>query len=88
MRDQGTPGDLPDDSIHLKQALLDLVVEDHDGLWSIAELDRALRPAGEQQPEHHIEDLVADLYAAGLVHRVGEFAFATRAAAEAERIAG
>jgi hypothetical protein len=35
----------PADPDQLKQALLGLVVCDHQGLWSLAELDRFLTPA-------------------------------------------
>jgi hypothetical protein len=42
--------------------------------WSLAELEREL--------DNHVRtvDAVRRLYAAGLVHRLGEFVFATRAA--------
>jgi hypothetical protein len=50
MRDQRTPGHGPDDSIQLKQALLGLVVCDHPGLWSVAELDRHLHPSSDTPP--------------------------------------
>ena len=76
----------PGDSIHLQRVLLDLLVCEHTGLWSLPELDRALNPGGDRPPEAHVEDLVADLYAAGLVHRCGEFVCATRAATAAQRI--
>ncbi len=69
----------------LKHALLDLVVRERDGLWSVEEIDRALYPP---DVAANSEDLIADLYAAGLVHRVGGFVFASRAALEAERING
>jgi hypothetical protein len=87
MRDQRTPGHEPDDPIQFQRAALDLLVHDHPGLWSLAELDRVLKPGGDRDASTcHVEDVVADLYAAGLVHRCGEFVFATRAAAAAERI--
>ncbi len=93
MRDQRISGVMPDDPVHLKQALLGLVVDDRPGLWSLAELDRYLTPsrdtpAGTEPNRASVEDAVEDLYAAGLIHRVGQFVFATRAALEAERIAG
>lgn len=63
----------------LAEAILGLLIDDHPGLWHIAELDRSLTP-----PDAHrsraTEDAVAALYADGLVHRTGEFVFATRAA--------
>ena len=67
----------------LKHALLDLVTRERDGLWSTAELDRALYGPNDGGS---VEDVIADLYAAGLVHRIGGFVFATRAALEADRI--
>lgn len=79
------PGHEPATSAELARALLGLIVCDHPGLWSVAELDRALTPAGGDG--FHVEDAVADLYAAGLIHRCNEFVFATRAAHEAERLA-
>jgi hypothetical protein len=88
MLDQRNPGVVPGDPIHLKRALLDLVVCENTGLWSLPELDRCLNPGGDRPPEAHVEDLVADLYAAGLIHRCGEFVCATRAAHMAERIDG
>jgi hypothetical protein len=84
MRDQRTPGHEPDDSTRFQQAALDLLVHDHPGLWSLPELDRALNP-GERR-DVHVEDVVADLYAAGLIHRIGSYVCATRAAHAAERI--
>ena len=34
-----------------------------------------------------VEDAIEDLYAAGLLHRLGQYVFATRAAHEAYRLA-
>jgi hypothetical protein len=68
--------------------VLGLLVCDHPGLWSLAELDRELKSGGKQDAcGCHVEDVVADLYAAGLIHRCGEFVSATRAAHAAERFA-
>ena len=91
MRDHSIRADAPGDPIHLKQALLGLVVDDRPGLWSLAELDRHLTPSGdthggEEPSRAATEDAVEDLYAAGLVHRIGQYVFASRAALEAERI--
>ncbi len=91
MRDQRTPGHAPDDPAQLKQALLGLVVDDHPGLWTLAELDRHLRPSSDTPPGHEpnraaVEDAVEDLYAAGLVHRIGHYVCATRAAHVAQRL--
>jgi hypothetical protein len=78
----------PDDPIHLKQALLGLLVIDHPGLWSIAELTRSLIPSSGNGPDSPatVEDALEDLYAAGLIHRLGSYVFATRAAHEAEHV--
>ncbi len=92
MRDQRIPGDSPDDPSTLKQALLGLLLEDRPGLWTLTELDRQLHSSSETQPGDEpsridVEDAVEDLYAAGLLHRLGTYVFATRAAHEAHRLA-
>jgi hypothetical protein len=91
MLHQRIRADAPDDPTQLKQALLALVVDDYPGLWSLAELDRYLTPSGDTPPGEEpnraaTEDAVEDLYAAGLLHRIGQFVCATRAAHEAERL--
>jgi hypothetical protein len=91
MQQQCNPGTPPGDPIHLKQALLGLVMTDQPTLWSLAELDRHLQPSreartGDEPWRARVEDAVAELYAAGLVHRIGQFVWPTRAALEAERI--
>ena len=63
------------------------------GLWSLAEPDRSLQPSsetpsGSEPNRSDIEDAVEDLYAAGLIHRLGQYVFATRAAHEAHSLAG
>ncbi len=93
MRTQRTPGHEPDDPDTLKQALLGLLVCDHPSLWTLAELDRCLTPSSETPPgvepaRAAVEDAVEDLYAAGLVHRIGHYVFATRSAHEAQRLVG
>jgi hypothetical protein len=92
MRDQRIPGPEPDDPHTLKQALLDLLVRDHPSLWTLTELDRQLHPSSDTPPGSEpsrvdVEDAIEDLYAAGLLHRLGTFVFATRAAHEAHRLA-
>jgi hypothetical protein len=63
----------------LAEAILGLLIDEHPGLWHIAELDRTLTPPN-ARPSASTEDAVAALYADGLVHRTGDFVFATRAA--------
>jgi aryl-alcohol dehydrogenase-like predicted oxidoreductase len=93
MRDQRIPGPEPDDPDTLKQALLGLLVCDYPSLWTLTELDRQLQPSSATPPGAEpsriaTEDALEDLYAAGLVHRLGVYVFATRAAHEAHRLAG
>jgi HD-like signal output (HDOD) protein len=64
----------------LAEAILGLLIDDHRGLWHLAELDRALTPSSATEPTTRAEDTVESLYAAGLVHRSGDFVFASRAA--------
>jgi hypothetical protein len=92
MRSERIPDADPGDPDSLKQALLGLLVCDHTGLWTLAELDRCLSPssnteAGCEPDRVDVEDAVEDLYAAGLVHRFGVYVFATRAAHAAQRLA-
>jgi hypothetical protein len=91
MHHHGTRAHTPDDSTQLQQALLGLLVHDHTGLWSLAELDRALHsssdtPPGQEPNTAAVEDAVEDLYAAGLLHRIGHYVCATRAAHTTEHI--
>jgi hypothetical protein len=76
----------------LDEALLGLLIHDHPGLWSLTELNRSLTSSsqtvsGNEPPTHDTEDAIERLYAAGLIHRVGQFVFATRAAHAAQRLA-
>jgi hypothetical protein len=65
-----------------ERAALDLLLTSGGpGLWSMAELARALGC------EVRAADAVAGLAAAGLVHRHGDFVFATRAAVRADALA-
>lgn len=80
MHEQGiSDGHLSEDAIDL--ALLSLlVIEYAAGPWSLEELVREMGDAVE------VEDSLARLYGAGLIHRLGGFAFATRAAVRAARL--
>ncbi|HEY6780795.1 MAG TPA: hypothetical protein VI111_07570 [Thermoleophilaceae bacterium] len=74
------------------EALLGLLIHDHSGLWSITELSRSLTSSaqtagGGALPIHDTEDAIERLYAAGLIHRIGNYVFATRAAHTAQRLA-
>jgi hypothetical protein len=75
-------------------ALLGLLVHDHTGLWSVAELARCMSSsataaiAPDDPPTHETEDAIERLHAEGLIHRVGAFLFASRAAHAAQRLAG
>ena len=60
----------------LAEAILGLLIDDHPGHWHTAELERALAPTTATDAA----DALADLHATGLIHRVGDFVFATRAA--------
>ena len=94
MQHQTIPGYAPDDREDaLDQAVLGLLIDDHPGLWSLSELDRLLTPSGQTpggtEPSRHItEDTIERLYAAGLIHRIGQFVFATHAARAAAGIDG
>jgi hypothetical protein len=92
MHTQTNPGHAPGDfEDALDQAVLGLLIHDHTGLWSIAELDRSLQPSGttrggDEPSRHTTEDAIERLYAAGLIHRIGQFVFATRAAHAADHV--
>jgi hypothetical protein len=82
MHEQGIPdGLLREDEVD--RALLFLLVNDEAALpWSVEELAREIGGAVV------VQDSLARLYGAGLVHRLGGFAFATRAALRAAELAG
>jgi hypothetical protein len=87
------PGTMPgiaEDSFD--SALLGLLIHDDTVLWSIAELARSLSSSTAsagvgEAPTHETEDAIERLHAAGLIHRVGQFVFATRTAHAAQRLA-
>lgn len=89
-RSPGEPDEYSDDAI--RAAVIRLLVAQHPAIWALSELDRCLQPANaarslQETSRHRTEDAVAELYAAGLLHRLGQFVFASRAAVEAGRIA-
>jgi hypothetical protein len=55
--------------------ILDLLVIEHDGLWSIDELKRMLGD------DTQVDDSLARLHGLGLVHRLDGYVCATRGAA-------
>jgi hypothetical protein len=55
--------------------ILDLLLIEHDGLWSIDELERMVGD------EVAVADALARLHALGLIHKIENLVCATRAAA-------
>jgi hypothetical protein len=77
MHDQPTPGLELD---RLERALLDLLTLEPPGLWSVGELAQATgNPLG-------TEDALVELHANGLIHRLHQFVFLTRAAVRARQL--
>jgi len=82
MQDQRTP-DLKQHDAQVEQAILMLLLDkDEQRPWSIRELELEI---GDRLAT---EDSLGRLQGAGLVHRCGEFAWATRAALRADELAG
>jgi hypothetical protein len=79
MHDQGspTPADGPES---VEQAVLSMLVA-HGGVWSDDEVAR------EMGDPVAATDALANLYGAGLVHRLSGFVFATRPAVRAVELA-
>jgi hypothetical protein len=64
-------------------AILGLLLNfDAGSLWSVEELVRQLSAS-----RLEVIDALASLQAAGLIHRLGDFVFATRAASTLDRLA-
>ncbi len=66
-----------------EHALLHLLMEEGHVLWSVAELSSALNPRGTSIAAI---DAVSRLEADGLVHRIGDYVFASRSAARAWQV--
>lgn len=64
------------------QAILGLLLIDHPGLWSVAEVAR------EMGDELRAQDGLARLAGVGLIHRLDGFVFASRTAVCAHALAG
>jgi hypothetical protein len=63
-------------------AILGLLLDFEAGsIWAVDEIVRQL-----SAPQLDVIDGLADLQAAGLVHRLGDFVFATRAASSFDRL--
>jgi hypothetical protein len=75
MHEQTNPRPPAEDDAIVDGAILDMLLHDEpQGVWSVEEVARALDDA------LAAADAIARLHAAGLVHRLGDFVFATRAA--------
>lgn len=72
------------DERHVDKTVLALLLDEERGeIWSVSELVREIGGL-----ESDTLDSIARLHGAGLIHRIGEFAFATRAAVVFEEVAG
>lgn len=45
----------------LAEAILGLLIDDHPGIWHVAELDRALTPSSMTEPNSRTEDTLEAL---------------------------
>lgn len=70
-----------EEALRIQQAIVAMIVASDARPWSIAEVEREI------SEEASTGDALAQLYAAGLIHRCGEFVFATRAAIHSDRLA-
>jgi hypothetical protein len=69
-------------SSHCEAAILSLLLDNESGcIWSVEELVRELSAS-----QLEVLDGLASLEGAGLVHRSGEFVFASRAASRFDRL--
>jgi hypothetical protein len=80
-----TPEPTPDNP---RSYVLDFLVTHHPALFSVEELIREY--TGRDDPElsqMYVEEALISLASYGLVHRIGDFVFASRAAAEGRELA-
>jgi hypothetical protein len=75
-------GDPIADDSRLEGPILDLLVIEHDGLWSINELKQLMGDPIE------VEDALARLQALGLIHKIEDCVFATRGTVHVHALAG
>ena len=57
-----------------------MLLIEHDGLWSVEEVERMLGDA------LAVTDALARLHAVGLIHRLENYVFATRSAAHINKL--
>jgi len=69
------------DEAQWDSTILDLLVHEHPGLWTLHELDQL---GGDTLA---LADALARLQGLGLIHRVNDCVFATRAAAHMHKLA-
>jgi hypothetical protein len=79
--DEQTAADL---GIRTEKRALTLLLEDRLP-WSLAELTREL---GDPTDDRDAADAITALASAGLIHRIGEFAFPSHAARRADELYG
>jgi hypothetical protein len=81
VHDEPSPSPVEDED-RIDSAVLALLLDDHARPWSDDEVAREVGDA------IAVADSLARLYGAGLVHRLGGFAFATRTALRGARLSG
>jgi hypothetical protein len=80
-----TPNPNPGDT---RSYVLDFLVTHHPALFSVEELVREY--TGQDDPERsqmYVEEALISLASYSLVHRIGDFVFASRAAAQGRELA-
>lgn len=60
--------------------VLDFLVSNHPSMFSVDELVREFSGQAEADLRLHVVDGIADLAGYGLIHQLGDFVFASRAA--------
>lgn len=78
-----TIGDIAAADARLDRSVLGLLLgSDETALWTVAEVERELGG------EHDLIDAIDRLHCAGLIHRLQDFVFVTRAARHADELSG